>query len=79
MNIQIKLFASLVKFLPKGAVGKQASLSVPEGITVGGVLEQLKISSDITRLIMVNGVHAKTDYVLKEGDLLSVFPPIAGG
>ena len=93
MNIQIKLFASLAKFLPEGAMGKQAptrfhrnsslamktNLSVPEKITIRGVLEQLDIPTKIAKLIMVNGVHRRLDYVLQEGDLLSVFPPIAGG
>lgn len=79
MNIQIKLFASLAKFLPEGAMGKQAPLSVPEKITIRGVMEQLDIPTKIAKLIMVNGVHRRLDYVLQEGDLLSVFPPIAGG
>ena len=79
MNIQIKLFSSLAKFLPEDTIGKQAPLSVPEKITIVDVLEQLSIPRKMTRLIMVNGVHRRSDYVLQEGDLLSVFPPIAGG
>ncbi len=79
MNIQIKLFADLAKFLPEGATGKQAPLSVPENITIREVLEQLDIPRKKARLIMVNGVHKRLDYVLQEGDLLSIFPPIAGG
>jgi len=27
----------------------------------------------------VNGVHGKKEQILKEGDVLSVFPPVAGG
>jgi sulfur carrier protein ThiS len=79
MNIQIKLFSSLTKFLPEGTMEKQAPLSVPEKITIGDVLEQLGIPRKMAKLIMVNGVHKRSDYVLQEGDLLSVFPPIAGG
>jgi molybdopterin converting factor small subunit len=79
MNIQIKLFASLAKFLPEGAKGKQAALSVPENITIRGVLEKLGIPRKMAKLIMVNGVHKTTDYVLQKGDLLSIFPPVAGG
>ncbi|MFQ6041801.1 MAG: MoaD/ThiS family protein [Candidatus Poribacteria bacterium] len=79
MNIQIKLFASLAKFLPEGAKGKRALLSVPEEITIRGVLGQLSIPAKMAQLIMVNGVRRGLDYVLQEGDLLSIFPPIAGG
>ncbi|UCE08816.1 MAG: MoaD/ThiS family protein, partial [bacterium] len=28
---------------------------------------------------MVNGVHCKMDHVLQDGDVLSIFPMIAGG
>jgi len=79
MDIQVKLFAGLVKFLPEDAKGKEISLSVPEDITIKSVLEQLGIPRKMAKLIMVNGVHKTTDYVLQEGDLLSIFPPVAGG
>ena len=79
MNIQIKLFAKLTQFLPEGATGKQAPLSVPEEITIRGVLKQLGIPAKMAQLVMVNGVHKRLDDVLQEGDLLSIFPPIAGG
>ncbi|MHC4534257.1 MAG: MoaD/ThiS family protein [Planctomycetota bacterium] len=79
MNIQIRLFAALAKFLPEEAMGKQTSLSVPEKITIRSVLEQLDIPTKMAKLIMVNGVHRRLDYVLQAGDSLSVFPPIAGG
>ena len=79
MNIQIKLFASLGKYLPEGSTSKQSPLSVPENITIKGVLEQLSIPRKMAKLIMVNGTHRKSDDVLQEGDLLSIFPPVAGG
>jgi molybdopterin converting factor small subunit len=31
------------------------------------------------KIILVNGVHGKNDQVLKEGDVVSIFPPVAGG
>ncbi len=79
MNIDIKLFATLTKYLPEDAKGKHATLSIQEGITIGGVFEQMGVQPGIARLILVNGTHQKLDYVLKERDLLSVFPAIAGG
>ncbi len=79
MNIEVKLFAGLAKFLPEGSRGKSTILSVPEGTTVKGVLEQLSISPKMVHLIFVNAVHRKIDHVLKESDLLSIFPAIAGG
>ncbi|MGA2467737.1 MAG: MoaD/ThiS family protein [Thermodesulfobacteriota bacterium] len=28
---------------------------------------------------MINGIHGKKEQILKEGDVLSIFPPVAGG
>jgi molybdopterin converting factor small subunit len=30
-------------------------------------------------MILINGLHADEDTTLKEGDLLALFPPLAGG
>jgi len=79
MNIKVKLFAGLAKFLPEGTKGKSVILSVPEGTTVEGVLEQLGISPKMVHLLFVNAVHGKIDHVLKESDSVSIFPAIAGG
>ena len=79
MDIEIKLFSSLTKYLPEGSKGRSFTLSVPEGTTVKGVLEQLSIPPQMAHLIFVNAVHKKIDHVLKRSDSLSIFPAIAGG
>jgi hypothetical protein len=28
---------------------------------------------------LINGVHGKKEQILKDGDVLSIFPPVAGG
>ena len=54
-------------------------LEVGEGTTIKALLENLKVPLETVKLIFVNGVHAKDNDVLKEGDRLGVFPPVAGG
>jgi len=39
----------------------------------------LKIGLEVPKIIFLNGLHAGFDDVLKNGDRLAVFPPIAGG
>jgi sulfur carrier protein len=43
------------------------------------ILSKLKIPDEIPMIILVNGVHGKKEQILKDGDVLSVFPPVAGG
>ena len=59
MNIQIKLYANLAKFLPEGSKDKQATLSIEEGATVRKVLELLGIPTDKAHLIFVNSAHKR--------------------
>lgn len=79
MKVNLNLFASLTSYLPPGSQGHSCAIEVDEGTSVQEVLEQLKIPADMPRLVFLNGIHAKGPEILKEGDRLTVFPPIAGG
>jgi len=74
MQITVKLFATL----RKGRF-KVSSLELVPGTEVGQVADQLKIPREDLALIFVNGRDAELDHVLKEGDTLSLFPPVGGG
>ena len=41
-------------------------------------MKELGLSEDIPKVIIVNDRIAKFDYVLKDGDRVSVFPPTSG-
>jgi len=47
--------------------------------SVRELLLQLKIPDESVKLVFINGVHAKPDAILRDGDRLGVFPPIGGG
>ena len=65
--------------MPGHTGGNFSPVEIKEGVTVRELLEQLKVPRDAIKIIFLNGVHASGDEVLKEGDRLGVFPPIAGG
>ena len=79
MKIQVELYATLSKFLPPGAEGRKAMLELPEGSTIAELLNQLKIPTEMTALLMVNGTHQPPDTALKDGETIAIFPPLAGG
>jgi len=54
-------------------------MEIRAGMSVRDVLQELKIAENEPKIMFVNGVHAKLDDVLEDGDRLAVFPPIAGG
>lgn len=79
MEITVELFATLVRYLPAGTRGKSTILTVEGGATVAQVLKGLGIPDDMPFTTLVNGRHSEPDQVLKPGDRLSAFPPLAGG
>jgi molybdopterin synthase sulfur carrier subunit len=74
MKITIKLFASLRDFGPD-----IQEKSVPASTTVASVVDTLSLPEEIPLLTIVNGVHTSPQAVLKEGDVLALFPPVGGG
>jgi molybdopterin converting factor small subunit len=79
MNIEVKLFANFREFLPPGFRGYSVFLDVEEGTTIGQILEMLKIPESIPMITLVNGIHQKFEDPMHANDVLSLFPPVAGG
>ena len=74
--ITVKLFADLQKFgAPKSII------DIPEGSTLKNVLKKYKISRDKQKIIIL--INRKpcydNNFVLKDGDTVALFPPLAGG
>ncbi len=74
MKVNVKLFASLRTFGPD-----EQMIDLPEHTTIDDVARSLKIPPTIRLIRIVNGEHRSADHVLRDGDELALFPPIAGG
>ncbi|HVN97479.1 MAG TPA: MoaD/ThiS family protein [Syntrophorhabdaceae bacterium] len=74
MHVTVKLFATLRKdrFDIK-------EVDVPEGTTVGEMIQRVGIPDTEVTLVFINGHHRLTDAKLTHGDTLALFPPIGGG
>jgi sulfur-carrier protein len=79
MKINLNLYASLAEYLPDKARGNPSVLELSAGTTIKQLIEQLHIPLDIPRIIFLNGVHSPLEALLKDGDRLGIFPPLAGG
>lgn len=84
MKITFKLFAMLTDYLPAQArAGNVLALDVQAGATIDQVIEQFGLPRKLVHLVLVNGLYvapqARAAHVLKEGDTLAIWPPIAGG
>jgi sulfur-carrier protein len=79
VKVEVQLFATLQPYLPPAAVGDHAFLELPDGSTVAQVQAALHIPDDFACLTVVNGRDAAPDQVLAPGDVVAMFPPLAGG
>jgi len=43
------------------------------------VLTRLSLPAELPKILLVNGVKSSDEATLKDGDILSVFPPLGGG
>ena len=79
MKITVKLFATLREFLPEDAVNAAFGVDVEARQTVRELLKRLKLPEDLPKIVLVNGQHTAGDTELREGDTVSIFPPLVGG
>ncbi len=84
MNINIEFYASLMKYLPPGKSRFSREVKVDDGITLSSLIQQYRISEDQAHLVLVNGHFVncgedRSSRKLAEGDVVSIWPPVAGG
>lgn len=79
MEIEVRLFATLQEYLPKGGSKYSSKLRVERENTVGDVLNKLNIPKKIPKLLFVNGRQVNENLVLQPCDVVSIFPPVGGG
>ena len=79
MKVEVRLFATLTRFLPPGARDGAAILELPDGSTLADLVRTLKVPGTTDHIALVNGVDAGGDRALHPGDVVTLFPPLAGG
>jgi molybdopterin converting factor small subunit len=83
MKITVKLFALLEDYLPAGAKDNEVALDVADGTTAAAIVKRLNLPAELCHLVLVNGNYLepgqRASRPLATGDVLAIWPPIAGG
>ena len=85
MQITFKLFASLTDYLPRerDRGSNFVAIDVPEGASIVEVVAPFQLPQKMVHLVLVNGVYVppaeRGTRRLADGDVLAIWPPIAGG
>ncbi|MGC9185574.1 MAG: MoaD/ThiS family protein [Thiomonas sp.] len=83
VRITLKLMATLTDYLPQPRQGHQMALEIPPGTTIQDVVERFRLPWKLVHLVLVDGVYIDPDQrdvrVLRDGETLAIWPPVAGG
>jgi sulfur carrier protein ThiS len=84
MKITLKLFASLTDYLPpESKYTNIVKLDIVPETTIGQLVDQYRLPEKLVHLVLVNGHYIAPELratrTLTEGDVLAIWPPIAGG
>jgi len=84
MKITFKLFATLTDYLPAEARRSNlVELDVDPAAPISRIIEPFGLPPKLVHLVLVNGKyiepHKRLTATLTEGDVLAIWPPIAGG
>ncbi|KAF5040105.1 hypothetical protein SDC9_64682 [bioreactor metagenome] len=74
MEINVKLFATL-----RDGRFKEEKANMNENTQVSDVISKYNIPKEEVKICLVNGRDADLNQTLKNGDTLSLFPPVGGG
>ena len=74
MKVTVKLYAVL-------QVGRyrEKELDFPVDTKVGAVVNSLELPSEHVDILLVNGRHVDREFLLQDGDVLSLLPMVEGG
>ncbi|MBI3015356.1 MAG: MoaD/ThiS family protein [Candidatus Tectomicrobia bacterium] len=79
MEVTVKLFALLRSYAPPETLGYVFHWQLEEGSSIADLLSALRIPPELAELVLVNGAHSHPTERLHEGDVVSLFPALAGG
>lgn len=83
MPVTLKLYASLSAYLPEGHARNAVVVQVSSGTTIQDLLDSQRVPREACHLVLQNGVYrspsTRAAAYLNSGDVVAVWPPVAGG
>jgi len=79
MHVNVKVFATLKRYLPEERARQAFDLEVPDGASLEDVVRMIGLPAAEVKVTFVNGRTEALSLVLHEGDEVGIFPPLGGG
>jgi len=72
--MEVQLFATL-----RDGRGKTADIQWYEGIDGHAILKELLLEPEDVKIFLINGIHNKPEAIIKQDDIVALFPAVGGG
>ena len=79
MKVEVRVFATLRKYVPELKLGEPKIIDLPEGMTIRELRDWLELPPEEVRIIMRNGRHTGLDELIADGDRIAYIPAVGGG
>lgn len=79
MKVILKLFGRLKDISSFSDNRNNITITLNDGAKILDILDKIKIPKEHIALILINNKTSDFDSVLNEGDIVILYPPIAGG
>ena len=83
MRMYIEFYASLMKYLPPGKSRFRREIKAEDSQILNRLIERYHISTEEAHIVLVNGHFVcgedREHRALQTDDVVSIWPPVAGG
>jgi len=77
VRVHVRVYSVLRRYAPGGA--EAFDLDLEPGTELALALARLGLPDTVERVVLLNGRRADPAVPLADGDVVTVFPPVAGG
>lgn len=79
MHVEVRVFATLRRYLPDLGIGEAHVLEVGAGTTLAAIRDGLGLPPEEVKVVIRNHSQADWDDMVEEGDRIAFVPAVAGG
>lgn len=79
MQAEVRVFATLRRYMPDLSIGEPRIVQVEPGTTLDQLRVSLGLPAEEVKVIMCNNLQADPDDLVQNGDRITYIPAVAGG
>ena len=79
VRVEVRLYATLRKYQNDQGSSEPVIFELNDEAKLGNLLDELEIPREEIKTVFVNGTWEEESFLLRDGDRIGIFPPIAGG